>query len=397
MKKALYLLILFVISSCSSPDSSKEKGEELKVETVIKYSDAIQGDKDYSELFDKVEMIPLDTTGNFLIGDVGQMKLACNRIFVLDKRNAIYIFDKQGRGQAVIDKRGQGANEYINIRGFDVTPDSLLCLLTFPSKLMYFTLDGTFVKETKLDFQGVEMALLPDNKAAVYVNNVCETTEESAPLLEICDQTNGQHHGYVSGYKCLANFSLPTYQQGKALTPNIGGELLFVQPLSNNIYAIKNDRVSIKYQIDFGKQNPPKSLSETPRDVYSVHEFIQEHFPVYGFNSCWENDSYFHIQFFLAGGQLKMLLYDKEKKVCYAGFLKENMTGCHPRLIEATNQYLIGYWSAEDIMSLVDCLNFRGESTDTFPGFEELAKYANEKENPIVCLYHFKKEADLGE
>ncbi|WP_455672703.1 hypothetical protein [Phocaeicola sp.] len=42
-------------------------------------------------------------------------------------------------------------------------------------------------------------------------------------------------------------------------------------------------------------------------------------------------------------------------------------------------------------------MNFRGESTDTFPGFEELAKYANEKENPIVCLYHFKKEADLGE
>lgn len=388
MKNLLFLFIL-VLASCSSA-TRHSADTDMEIKTILKYSDAIFEEKKYSDLFDKVEIIPLDTTGNFLISDIRQVKLALNRIFVLDESRSVYIFDQEGQGQIIINKRGQGVHEYIDIRGFDLTADSLLCLLTFPQKLMYFTLEGLFVNEIKLDLNGSELALLPDNKAAIYMNNMLTTSKEKTPLLEICDQTDGTHQGYIPGYKCLATACLPVYQHGKAFTTTENGELLFTQPLSNNIYAIKDHSIYIKYQIDFEAQTPPDDLEETIHDVNSVSEFIQKNFPVYGFNSSWENSSYFHVQTFI-DTKLTTLLYDKKNQKLYSGYLKDDLTGCNTWIIEATDQYLICYYAAGDIMGLADYLKSKRSNLKEFPILEKMVKYAQEKENPMICLYHFKK------
>lgn len=388
MKNLLFLFILVLIS-CSSP-GNRSKDNDIEVKTILKYSDAIQGKKNFSELFDRVETILLDTTGNFLVSDVRQMKLALGSIFVLDNSESVYIFDKEGRGQTIINKKGQGAQEYLEIRGFDLTPDSLLCLLTFPLKLMYFTLEGDYVKETKLDLNGSELALLPNNKAAVYANSPQSTPKDNEMLLEICDQTDGTHQGYIPKYKCLKDVSLPTYQRGKTFTSTQNGERLFTQPLSNNIYAMDGRSMYIRYQIDFGAKTPPDDLSEPSANPYAVSEFIKEHFPVYGFNSSWENDSYFHVQVFIEG-DLTTLLYDKKRQMLYSGYLNDDLTGCESRFIEANDQYLVGYCSADDIVGLANYLRSSGKGFSNMPPlFEKMMNHAEGIENPIVCLYHFK-------
>lgn len=374
------------LGACSSSNGAKHKKPEPEI--VVKYSDAIKKDQKFSEWFDKVDLIPLDTTGNFLIGGIRQIIMGTDCIFVLDKRHSVYIFNKQG--QAIIDRRGQGANEYLNIRGIDLASDSLLCLLTFPPKLMYFTPDGRFVKEAKLDIQGNEAALLPDGKVALYADNIGSTKDTPASLLEICDLASGACQGYVPGYTCLPGLSLPVFQCSRTLTKTSGGQYLFSQPLSNDIYVIGNDgTVSVRYRIDFEGKNPPEDLPGTFSDVHSRVEFIKKNFPVYGFNNCWENNAFFNIQFYM-GDEAQSLLHDKKQQTWYSGGIREDFTGLVPWLIEATDRHWAGYWTADDIAGAVSYLEATGKPLDEFPLFEKLAKYAQEKENPIIGLYHFK-------
>ena len=69
---------------------------------VLSYDKALPLSQKYSDLFSRVETIPLDTTGNFLVSDIRQFRYALDHFFVLS-RDEILIFDRQGKGTARIN------------------------------------------------------------------------------------------------------------------------------------------------------------------------------------------------------------------------------------------------------------------------------------------------------
>lgn len=387
MKQLLYFIFvsIFLISCIGHKDKIQNTSE---AETILKYTDACSQTMTFSTLFNNVEIIPLDTTQNFLLKEIKQMEFTMNLFFVLDGRKQLFVFDRSGKGLAKIDKVGQGAEEYLEIRGFDISlKDSLICMLVYPSKLMYFTFDGKLVNQEKLNFQGYAMDLSHD-AIAIFTDN---TTLEKKNLLTIKNLLNGEEKEYVAGQRFLAGQLTPGFQQRRYFTTLSDGKTLFFHPLSNLIYSLDNGNVSVKYKLDFGDKNPPVNINQQTTGSGGPFGFIKEHFPVYGFNSCWENDRYFYIQAYI-GENLTDLFYDKKTKIYYSGMLLDDMVDCSVKFTEATNQYLAGYVSADDVLGLIDYMKSKNRDLQEKPARKQLFDFAENVGNPAILLYYFKEQ-----
>lgn len=385
----LLLLFGFSIISCTG---KVEKSEMLPVETVLNVSDAQRKEFRYTELFDSIRIIPLDTVGDFLLSDAVNVQFEQGRIFVRDRGNRIFIFDESGKGLAKIDKKGQGANEYLQIEGFDISAsDSTICLYVYPSRLMYWDFNGNWVKETKVPFGGEDMALLGDDKAVIFVDNERTTQEKRMPQLEVLDLVDGTSEGYFPGYSFYAGGNVTVYQQRRFFTRTPSGECLFVHPLSNDILSVSGSEVKVKYRLDFGAQNPRPELKEGFVQPGVLFSYIEKEFPVYGFNSYWENDRWFSLNMYI-NEKMTDLLYDKRKGVLYnCGIIDDDITDTMVFPVKAENDYLICYLNANNILMQEDYLQSKGKSKKGNPVYADLLDAAQKFENPIICLLYFKK------
>lgn len=112
------LVISILLSSCSVKNSDQK----------VLYVD-ITKEKELtaSELFNKIEIIPLETTDKSLITAIGRIIEYDDRYYILDDRIAVlFCFDKQGKFIYKIDKNGNGPDEYSLIYETIIKPENNL-------------------------------------------------------------------------------------------------------------------------------------------------------------------------------------------------------------------------------------------------------------------------------
>lgn len=130
--KYIYIYIvfyLFFFNSCTTTENKNNISDVSSTYYVETNNDDIFFNWDHN--INKVDAIPLETKDNSLIGNIKKGIVKNEFIFILDNMlQSLYSFDIKGNFLGKIGKRGQGPNEYIEIRDFDVT-DSLLYTLDF--------------------------------------------------------------------------------------------------------------------------------------------------------------------------------------------------------------------------------------------------------------------------
>jgi hypothetical protein len=130
MKKLIYILLVLLIGC---------KSQEQNEVAVTRYLDDNSEPLDYKTVIEEIDFIQLDSSDGFLLSTVNQMINHNNKWFVLDneRRNALLVFDNDGNPIEVYDRQGRGPGEYIEIAGFDVSPDSGdILLLCGPPKII---------------------------------------------------------------------------------------------------------------------------------------------------------------------------------------------------------------------------------------------------------------------
>lgn len=391
MKSLPVLLLLLVLFSCKS-DKRPETENVLEAMFTVDCSKSLPLELRLSDLCEDVELVSLDDSGDFLVGEIGRVKYICNHFFVLDESESLFVFDRDGRGRTILNRKGKGPGEYLDVLDFDLTSDSLICLSVYPSKLMYYTLDGSYVKEFPMESRGFELNLLSARQAVVYRNNVNSSTESASSLLEVVDFSRNVSKSYLPGYTCLPHKMLPSFQQDRVFTETGTDEILFCNPLSNEIVGVDSTRVYVKYRLDFGNRNPDKYLAEVLPDAsMDAIDFVEKNFSLYGFNSCWENSTYMYVQYY-DSGKFQSLLYDKKQNLSYkGGILMDDLTGCNPRFLKATYEFLVAYWTAGDIISLADYLQMTGKDKEINSKLAEMISIVKKTENPVMGIYKFKR------
>ncbi len=157
--KQTYLILLVLIcsffASCSSGDQANSDQLNDGLEIIkVDLSEAREGK--LSEFFEaEVQYIWLkDESEDGLIGN-GLQKIFFHedKVFTLDifGCHCVQIFDRSGKFLSKIRAYGEGPEKYLNFDDAIVVNNELLLLGVFPPKLMWFSLEGKFIREEKLD------------------------------------------------------------------------------------------------------------------------------------------------------------------------------------------------------------------------------------------------------
>lgn len=76
----------------------------------------------YTDLFESIKIIPLETNSNCLIGQISEIEIYNDTIYILDKNiaKALFMFDKNGNFIKKIGSLGKGPGEYISPKSFTI-------------------------------------------------------------------------------------------------------------------------------------------------------------------------------------------------------------------------------------------------------------------------------------
>lgn len=211
----LIMMVLFLITviGCSERD---------RIGTSTKTEDLISIDLDeleigapisYSELFDDIKFIELESTPNSLLGKISKVIYYNDTIYVMDKSvsKAVFLFNQDGKFISKIGNIGKGPGEYINISDFCLDKkDNRVMLINSDYKCIYsYFKDGTFEKEYSFseNLYGNSLVVSDDE---IFINAVPNYNSEEGQYILQCINKNN-----FKSSKWLDN---ATHNKGSVLT-----------------------------------------------------------------------------------------------------------------------------------------------------------------------------------
>ncbi|UZD23514.1 6-bladed beta-propeller [Algoriphagus halophytocola] len=156
MKQTYTLSVLFmcyIFVSCSSGEKGNSAAGNDELEIIkVDLSEAREGK--LSEFFEpEIEYIWLkdDSEEAQLNAGLHQISFSEDRIFTLDifGCKCIKVFDRSGNYLNNIKAYGEGPGQYLDLDKFMVVMDEIIISGVHPPKLMWFDVEGNFIREAK--------------------------------------------------------------------------------------------------------------------------------------------------------------------------------------------------------------------------------------------------------
>ncbi len=167
------ILILFIIS-CSEHTSSK-KNSVNRGKFLNSFNKVIKGKNIFNT--QSFQFIPLETTDKSFFGKIDKVLIDSNRIFILDTHIArqAFIFDLKGKFISKLGTKGQGPNEFLNIKGMtiDRKKKNIILFDLGNWRLLFYTYEGNFVKSLKFKtYPGMSVSYIGNDLIATYSHDL---------------------------------------------------------------------------------------------------------------------------------------------------------------------------------------------------------------------------------
>jgi hypothetical protein len=336
--------------------------------------------------FSYIRYIPLQTDENCLIGGVGKVLIRDNRIYVADyyKAFALFVFDLEGKFLFKIAQRGQGSNEYIDFRDFDIQNNGDIYILDgLRRKFLVFNSKGKHTHNIYADFFLFNFCLADDK---MYWSKISDPgSAENVANLAIYDMTNETTELLFRDKKFLLG------NRGYQFVPMIGfyktpPDITYYSPrFSEIIYAI--DKNGVRPAIGVKSKNlrkPPENvLMKWDKDAKKLKYPIKDDKIYFKENTgVYETDKY--IMFKCINGpyaETKRIIYNKHSGEFMAFWdilLNINIRN-DSTVGGSTGKYFFGVMNPDsDIDGYRQILNSHKEF-----------KNWKEDDNPVIVLYDF--------
>ena len=146
MKKcSAFIFALLLLWSCGTPDEAFHN--PIRVDLDERHDVSI------FDIFERVEIIPLETTDESIFRFVDKLIYHEGIFYILDfLGDKILAFDSTGKFLFKIDDRGQGPEQYLNISDFEIDrqANKLLVLDSHRRELIEYDLNGNFLRRISL-------------------------------------------------------------------------------------------------------------------------------------------------------------------------------------------------------------------------------------------------------
>ena len=201
------------------------------------------------DYFKHIELIPLETSKNALIGRISKMMIHQNRYYILDyQQKNVQVFDESGKFILKIGKQGRGPGEYSNLDDMMYNPYTDNLDLLDPWGWIYsYDLKGNYIKTsnkiTDSELLVVHYMIALNEKTYVFYS---QFRQPFHVIYYDMEENKIIHQEYEE-------------KSGNSFTGNIFYEYLgkwyFYRPFDNATYELGPNSMIKSYIFDFGKNN----------------------------------------------------------------------------------------------------------------------------------------------
>ena len=369
----IVFICLCLISGCKYSGSNNIQIEDA--EYIVVHPENYQDKIHYSQLFDTIRYVKLETQDDILLASIAKIRLFKNNFYILDNRqNVLFVFSETGKFIRKIGKMGSAPGEYSRIADFDLNNDRIY--LFDPNKdILEYDLSGNYIGNHPLRRMGTSIAV---NNSFFYVSTCNYPSEEGNYQLLIMNDYGKDFVGGIPLTQKNLTGVCRMYESGNAFY-RYNNEVRFFSPFSTIIYSIAGDSIYTKYNIDFGEFNIPDNFFNN----YTIEDLDGKSY-AYGLNSFWENDFCFSFNLRIKD-QFKKVYYLKEDKKIIVGNFYDDIAFCFPKLLVSNNDFALGFRFADELHGEYDHIK-RENSV-----LEKIISEVTEDDNPVVFLYYFKR------
>ena len=201
-----------------------------------------------------------ETNEEALINSIDRVYESNGRYFILDKRmKQVLCYTLSGKHLFTIHAVGNGKGEYVDL--FDIAIDEAenkLLLLTYPSQILYYDLEGIYLSSYPLDDMYQSFAV---DKGFIYLRNdtYANGVVSDYSLIVINKETGKQTSLLEPLYETAPFCSSGNYQITNTAS------VLFTRKFDNHIYRITGESIEPLYMVDWkDKAFPESDLCDTP-------------------------------------------------------------------------------------------------------------------------------------
>ena len=169
----IIIIVLVLVASCKSESNTNIRNDNI--ETISFYKN-YQEKLPFSAFVDTIEIIPLETTEENLIGEITRVIFDDDTYYVRSTngmQNAkLFAFNDTGKYLKKIGKKGNGPGEYILFKDFSIDSNHNI-IIADAQRILVYDKDGTFSHALPLGtyFSAMEIVCTPaDDILALYAS-----------------------------------------------------------------------------------------------------------------------------------------------------------------------------------------------------------------------------------
>ena len=391
MKTEIIFLFVLLLFGCDKKMKSPQdlEGIFINKDKIIQIK---QAKFDEPMFIDSCSFIPLETTDASLIGEIKQIEMYNNKLYIYDRKtDAIKVFDEKGKYLCNIGRKGEGAEEYLSIKSFYINADEKkVCILDPLRKTVHeFDMEGKYIQGVKLAKWGF-----------YYMSNLMYFDKYLYGFFDVLDDSDDvyakisvEDYSIVdkwSTYPVKENDRIPVSFLKHPLSITKTG-IHYISLYSDTIYTYKDGETAPYLIIETGKPNIPsdffkgKTYEYEPSKAYVEVGLSKKYSP--GFDRILETERFLFVRFDMKGD---FYAVDKETKEAYHinkpfsfdfDFMRsEYVSG--DVFIRVLEQSRVSY-----------CQRDMKGAENEFPEQMKnvILNYNPDDDNPIILIYHIKK------
>lgn len=396
LKNYILICLIILISGCKT---KKEEIISMKTITVALEQRTFQ--IPFSELFNNVEVIPLETSDYCLIGHINKIILKNNNLYIHDDiAKCVFIFDKQGNFLTKIGTVGRGPGEYIDLKNIYIDDkENYLVFDCFNKYMLFDLLSNEFILEKKYLLSGYEQRIYLGNEMfATYCDNFIDENKENNLVIE---QKGNIMRAYFPIDKDLQGY---TYRNENVFTENFEGKKYFTCPYKDTIFTLNKGVAKPYVYIDYGKNKLPEHYFQHISNDQKTTQLLRSSY-CHSTDNFIDNENYTYFRFCAEGRSiLNYLLLKREQKSYLFSDIKADSNGYCPVLINNVFDAGDSFIAASEIGQLKDFLsqinttenvdtsqaNMQNEITRS-DAYKQIKQFSeNEDNNPILFVLHLR-------
>lgn len=252
-------MVILYCSSCSNFD----KPEPLAVDhsnqrLEIIHMDSASTPLKFTDVIDSIQIIPLESKQDNMIGTIDKVIFYNNQFYILDKSfSSLMQFDRSGKYLGAYGSMGQGRGRFSKIQDFllDTSRKEVLILSnsTQASKFHYALQSHTFTNSEDANLYARNFAYF-EGKCLYFLDNNINKVSGRYNLISIDTVSQKMQRAFplFPGYQ-------PEYAFSGFLTPTPTG-ILYNSPMSDTVFEIDDKGIYARYLIDLGSSTMPDSV-----------------------------------------------------------------------------------------------------------------------------------------